>query len=177
MAILAHSIHLTDREIGRLRETGARIAHCPASNLFLSSGTMPLARYLDAGLSVGLGSDVAGGPEVSVFSVMRAGAYAQSAYRTLAGDSHPPLPPLDWLRLGTLDGARALGQEAEIGSLEVGKDADFIAVDTSATAPLVDDDVDAPSDIVSRLIFRTQPGMVRGAWVRGRQLATTDAAA
>ena len=54
-AILAHAIHLSDRELGRLVETGAHVAHCPASNLFISSGAMPLARYLEAGLNVGLG--------------------------------------------------------------------------------------------------------------------------
>jgi guanine deaminase len=61
-AILAHAIHLSDRELGRLVESGAHVAHCPASNLFISSGAMPLSRYLEAGLSVGLGTDVAGGP-------------------------------------------------------------------------------------------------------------------
>ena len=61
--ILAHAIHLSDRELRRLVETGTRVAHCPASNLFIGAGVMPLARYLGAGLAVGLGSDVAGGPE------------------------------------------------------------------------------------------------------------------
>ena len=60
--VLAHAVHLSDRELARLVETGTRVAHCPASNLFLASGVMPLGRYLEAGLSVGLGSDVAGGP-------------------------------------------------------------------------------------------------------------------
>src|SRR5919112_2277713 len=77
--ILAHAVHLSDRELARLVATGSRVAHCPASNLFLASGVMPLARYLEAGLGVGLGSDVAGGPDPSMFSVMRVGAYAQVA--------------------------------------------------------------------------------------------------
>ena len=63
--VLAHAIHLSDRELARLVETGTRVAHCPASNLFLASGAMPLGRYLEAGLSVGLGSDVAGRPRRS----------------------------------------------------------------------------------------------------------------
>ena len=62
--VLAHAVHLSDRELGRLVETGTRVAHCPASNLFLGAGVMPLARYLEAGLAVGLGSDVAGGPDL-----------------------------------------------------------------------------------------------------------------
>ena len=81
--ILAHAIHLSGREIARLAESGAHVAHCPGSNLFLASGAMRLSRYLAAGISVGLGSDVAGGPELSIFAAMRAGAYTQSGLRVL----------------------------------------------------------------------------------------------
>ena len=172
--ILAHAVHLGDRELSRLVETGTRVAHCPASNLFLASGIMPLARYLEAGLRVGLGSDVAGGPDPSIFSVMRVGAYAQAALRTVAGDPRPMLGPLDWLRLGTLDGARALGLEGLVGSIEPGKEADLIAVDPRLTAARRDLPYDAgrvePEEVMSRLIFRAHPDMVRGAWVRGRRL-------
>jgi len=216
--VLAHAVHLADREVARLAETGTRIAHCPASNLFLSSGTMPLARYVEAGLVVGLGSDVAGGPDLSIFGSMRVGAYVQNALRVSTGDSRPILSPFDWLRMGTLDGARALGLDSVIGSLEPGKEADFIVVDPSMTAavrstvgsgssthsgtttgaataarPLAGTaarpvagaarpvagtaqtapstaDLDDPADILSRLIFRTHPDMVRAAYVRGRRL-------
>jgi guanine deaminase len=169
-AILAHAIHLSDRELRRLVATNARVAHCPASNLFLASGAMPLSRYLEAGLTVGLGSDIAGGPELSLFSVMRAGAYTQSGLRSMLGETRPPLGPLDWLRLGSLEGARALGLDAEIGSLEVGKEADFIAVDTALTAPVEGEEPEGAEEIASRLVYRSRAGMVRGTWVRGRLL-------
>jgi guanine deaminase len=169
--ILGHAIYLSDREVSRLRETRSRIAHCPSSNLFLASGVMPLARYLEAGLSVGLGSDVAGGPDLSIFTVMRAGAYSQSGVRTMLGENRPSLAPLDWLVMGTLAGARALGLEDRIGSLEVGKEADMIAVDAALTAPIPgQEETDEPADLMSRLIYRGRPDMVRAAWVRGRQL-------
>jgi guanine deaminase len=168
--VLAHAIHLSDRELGRLLATGTHVAHCPASNLFIGAGVMPLARYREAGLSMGLGSDVSGGPEMSIFSVMRVGAYAQMARQSLGGDG-AVLEPFDWLRLGTLDGARALGLGGSIGSLEAGKDADMIAIDPSFVAPLTgqppDDD---PEALASRLIFRAHPDMVRATWVRGRRL-------
>ena len=90
--VLAHAVHLSDRELERLVKTDTRVAHCPASNLFLASGVMPLARYLEVGLKVGLGSDVAAGPEASLFSVMRVGFYAQAALRTLRGEDRAPLP-------------------------------------------------------------------------------------
>lgn len=169
--VLAHAIHLSDRELARLVETGTHVAHCPASNLFIGAGVMPLARYLASGLSVGLGSDVSGGPEASIFSVMRSAAYAQMARRSLVGDEGAILHPIDWLRMGTFDGARALGLDDRIGSLEAGKEADVIAVDPAYIAPLEGQTVDDDAvDLASRLIFRAHPDMVRGAWVRGRRL-------
>jgi guanine deaminase len=169
--VLAHAIHLSDREIARLAESGAAVAHCPASNLFLASGEMRLARYREAGIPVALGSDVSGGPELSIFATMRAGAFVQSALRVDAGSAAPPpLAPLDWLRLGTYEGARALGIAAETGSLEVGREADVIAVDPRLVAPVPGEDSDDPAEVMSRLAFRPHPDMVRAAWVRGRLL-------
>ena len=171
--VLAHAIHLSAREIDRLAESGAHVAHCPASNLFLSSGMMPLAAYREAGIGVGLGSDVAAGPDLSIFGAMRAGAVTQRVLE-LEGrtDRSHALRPLDWLRLGTLDAATALGLDDRIGSLEAGKDADLIAVDARFTTPLPGSDPpDDADDLASRLIFRSHPNMVRAAWVRGRSLA------
>jgi guanine deaminase len=169
-SVFAHAVHLSERELGRLVESGSRIAHCPASNLFLASGVMPLGRYLEAGAVIGLGSDVAGGPDLSIFGAMRVGAYVQTALRVVQGDPHPTLAPLDWLRIGTLGGARALGLEASIGSLEVGKEADLIVVDPDRTAPVPGAACDDPAELMSRLIYRAHPEMVRGAWVRGRRI-------
>jgi guanine deaminase len=171
--ILAHAIHLSSREVARLVESNTRVAHCPASNLFLASGMMPLGAYRADGVAMGLGSDVAAGPEVSIFSVMRAAAVTQRVLElTARGDAADALRPLDWIRLGSLDGARVLGMDAEIGSLEVGKEADIIAVDPRFTNPLpTDDPPSAAEEVASRLVFRPHPNMVRGAWVRGRLLA------
>jgi len=174
--VLAHAVHLSDREVARLAESRARVAHCPGSNLFLAAGMMPLARYLDAGIGVGLGSDVAGGPDMSIFGAMRIGAYAQVARRAAGLDGGAVLDPLAWLRLGTLGGAAALGLGGVTGSLEPGKDADLIVVHPAVADPLqAADGPDPwnptdPEELVSRLIFRTHPDMVRGAWVRGRRL-------
>ena len=171
--ILAHAIHLSPREVARLVDSDSRVAHCPASNLFLSSGMMPLGAHRAAGMKVGLGSDVAGGPEVSIFSVMRAGAVTQRVLELTGGaDRTDALRPLDWIRLGSLEGARALGLEGTIGSLEVGREADLIVIDPRFTSPLpTDDPPESAADLASRLVFRPHPDMVRGAWVRGRLLA------
>jgi 5-methylthioadenosine/S-adenosylhomocysteine deaminase len=81
------------------------------------------------------------------------------------------------LRLATLDGATVLGLQDEIGSIEVGKEADLILVDPGLTAPVPGVDTSEPSELMSRLIFRPHPAMVKAAWVRGRRLAADQAAA
>jgi guanine deaminase len=179
MSILAHAVHLSDRELGRLVDSGSRIAHCPASNLFLASGVMPLARYREAGALVGLGSDVAAAPDASMFIQMRTGFYVQNALRVMTGGGQDIPDPLAWLRLATLEGARVLSLDDRIGSLEVGKEADLICLDPRLTAPLpgTDDNavIDDPGALLSRLIFRSHPAMVLGAWVRGRLLPAAGA--
>jgi 5-methylthioadenosine/S-adenosylhomocysteine deaminase len=134
---------------------------------------MPLTAYLDAGMRVGLGSDVAAGPDVSMFGAMRTGAITQRVLElTGSAPAGRALRPLDWLRVGSLDGARVLRQDDRIGSLEVGKEADVIAVDPRFTNPLPDDDPPSDAeDLAGRLVFRSHPNMVRAAWTRGRLLA------
>lgn len=169
-SVLAHAVHLSDRELARLVESGTRVAHCPASNLFLGSGVMPLGRYLDAGAVVGLGSDVAGGPELSMFAQMRVARDAAAARCLTTGDPRPAPDPLGLLRVATLGGAQALGLGERIGSLEPGKEADLIAVDPRPTLPPGGEDSHDPAELMGRLVFRERAGMVRGAWVRGHLL-------
>jgi guanine deaminase len=176
-AILAHAVHLNDRELARIGETACSLAHCPASNIYLGGGIMPLARYRSMGLKVGLGSDVAGGFTASMFGVMQVGAICQNARTVFLGDEDGDLSgrlsPLDWLRLASLEAARCLGLDALIGSTEVGKEADMILLDPSLTSPVPGEPVaEAPEghSVMARLIFRPHPEMVRAAWVRGRRL-------
>jgi cytosine/adenosine deaminase-related metal-dependent hydrolase len=109
-----------------------------------------------------------------MFTVMRAGAVTQRVLE-LAGQARraDAAHGTDWLRLATLDAARVLGQEDAIGSIEAGKEADLIAIDPRLTTPLPGDQppLEAADDVMSRLIFRPHPNMVRAAWVRGRLLA------
>jgi guanine deaminase len=169
-ALFAHSIHLSDREVDRLADSGAAVSHCPVSNMFISSGVMPLARYQAAGIPVGLGSDVAGAPELSIITQMREGFYQHCSRRTLDPD-HPQAPSsLEWLRLGTLGGAEAMHLDDIIGSVEAGKEADLILVDPELGAPPGAQPATEATDVADRLIFRERHGMVRAAWVRGQRL-------
>ncbi len=169
-ALFAHAIHLSAREIARLVETDSAVAHCPVSNMFIRSGVMPIGRYLDEGLRVGLGTDVAGAPELSLITQMRLGFFQHNSRAVVAGDDAPVPKPLDWIRLGTLGGAQALGLDDVIGSLEAGKEADLIAIDPELGRPPTADACRDVEEVASRLIFRERADMVRGAWVRGRRL-------
>ena len=110
-----HCVQVDERDVAILRDSGAGVAHCPRSNRAHGHGTAPLAAFRRAGLRVGLGTD-------SVVSVGDSSLLAEAAAAGLEGE--------DALRMLTIEGASALGLEREIGSLEVGKQAD-LAVFTS----------------------------------------------
>jgi guanine deaminase len=116
-SIMAHCIHLSSDEIALLAARGANVAYCPYSNRTLRSGTMPYRELRDAGLTIALGTDVAGGPSLSMLKQMHEAM-------TSGG-----LDPSEALYLATLGGAKALGLADRIGNLGAGKDADFIVVD------------------------------------------------
>jgi guanine deaminase len=116
-SIMAHCIHLSQGEIALLAKRQAKVAFCPYSNLTLRSGTMPYKMLRDAGLNVSLGTDIAGGPSLSMLEQMDQAVRAANISQDEA------------LYLATLGGATALGLEDRIGSFQPGKDADFVVVD------------------------------------------------
>jgi len=156
---LAHCVWLTANEQRLLRESRTRMAHCPSANLKLASGIAKVPELLAQGVSVGVGAD--GAPcnnNLDIWHEMR-----------LAGLLHKPragptaMKAMEVLELATLGGARALGLEAELGSLEVGKKADLVLVDMSAAHALP-----VSPDIVSTLVFATQSRDVTDVIVDGR---------
>src|ERR1044072_2912774 len=132
--VLGHCIHLKPREIEAIAVAQANVAHCPTSNLFLGSGLMKLDQIMKAGIAVGLGSDVAAGPELNMWQVMRAAIDVQKA-RGAYEPNLRALRPSEAFYLATQGGANALGKSEQIGTLEAGKEADFIVVDLSALLP------------------------------------------
>ncbi|MGH6653847.1 MAG: 8-oxoguanine deaminase [Actinocrinis sp.] len=122
---LAHCVHLSDAAVKRLAATGTGTAHCPSSNARLGSGHAPIRELIDAGAPVGLGVDGPASQESGMLvEELRSALYLS---RLRAGTARPDrsLDARTALRLGTIGGARLLGREQEIGSLEVGKYADL----------------------------------------------------
>jgi len=125
-AVYAHCIHLDERDRQRMAETGAAMAFCATSNLFLGSGLFDLDAALAHGVNVSIGTDVGGGTS---FSMLRTLA---ESYK-VAQLARQRLSPLRAFYLATLGGARALGLEDRLGNFAVGKAADFVVLDASAT--------------------------------------------
>lgn len=167
--LFAHSVFLSESELDRIQQAGSIAVHCP-SNVLNPAGLMDLGRYLERGVRVGLGSDVGGCYDISLFSAIALGWVCQSARHKLMPQAKVELSLQRWLELATLSGARALGLEDRIGSLEAGKDADIFLADVPSlrlTEGFVDKWVE---QLLTLLIFRYRPGAVRATWVRGRKL-------
>ena len=158
--VLAHCVHLATEEMEILARTKTNVAHCPSSNLKLGSGLARVAEMLAREIPVSLGADGAAcNNRLDMFTEMRTAALLQKL-------AHGPeiLPAASVLRMATIDGARALGLENEIGSLERGKRADVIVVDLAKlhSSP--------PADVVSSLVYSAEAGDVKTAIVDGRVL-------
>ncbi|WP_256981167.1 MULTISPECIES: guanine deaminase [unclassified Rhodococcus (in: high G+C Gram-positive bacteria)] len=177
--ILAHAVHCQDVELARMAETGTSVAHCPTSQQFLGSGTMPWQRTVAAGVNIAIGSDFGGGDEWLLPQVL---ADAFKVHISEPGDAGLSLHPAELLFTGTLAGARALDMENRIGNFDAGKEADFVVVDPSAWPQLavaVDHGVRADDPELARdqtlfalLMAMREPAIV-GVYVRGRKLAAS----
>ena len=157
--LAVHAVHMTDTEIARLAEVGASIAHCPKSNLKLASGVAGVAAYRDAGVNVALGTDsAASNNRLDLLAEMQTAALLAKAS---AGDASA-VPAGDALHMATLAGARALGLEHRIGSIETGKQADLTCIDLGAlnSQPVY--------DVISQLVYAAQSSQVTDVWVGGR---------
>ena len=169
--MLGHCIHLSDAEIQTIAAAGSNVAHCPTSNLFLGSGLMKLDQLLRAGIAVGLGSDVAAGPELNLWQVMRSAIETQRARRFYEPDV-PLLRAAEAFYLGTMGGARALGKADTIGSLDVGKEADLVVIDLESLLPYGSHRNRAAQlskeDVLTLCIYRAGPHATRETYVRGR---------
>jgi guanine deaminase len=191
-SVMAHSVHCTDKELARMAETGTSIAHCPVSQLFLGSGTLPWKRTVAAGVNIAIGSDWGAGDEWFIPQVLNACFKVHISERQPVGiDPYPAddqslsLHPAELLFTGTLAGARALALEDRTGNFDVGKEADFVVLDPSAwdmydqtlkNMHLSDDPTTARDAFLFAVIMLAREKALTGTYVRGRKLETSTGA-
>lgn len=156
-----HMTALGDQDIERVAKHGAHVIHCPRSNLKLGAGICPVQKLLDQGVNVALGTDGAA-------SNNRLSMLGELQIASLIGKTRheDPKAVSAWtsLEMATLNGAKALGCEDQLGSIEVGKAADLIAIDVSGVQ------YSPRHDLASTLVYSTNGGEVCWSWVAGQAL-------
>jgi 5-methylthioadenosine/S-adenosylhomocysteine deaminase len=169
--LAAHAVWVSDPEVATLKARGVGVSHNPESNMKLASGTAPVPQYLAAGVAIGLGTDgAASNNDLDMFEAMRTASFLHKL------TTHDPrvVGAKAVLEMATIGGARALGMERRIGSLEPGKRADVIVVNmsTARQTPMYDP--------VSHLVYATRGDDVQAMVVngkvlmRGRRVLTLD---
>jgi len=156
-----HMTQISDDDLALLVESNTSVIHCPESNLKLASGFCPVERLWQAGVNVAVGTDgAASNNDLDLLGETRTAALLAKAVAgsATALDAHRAL------RMATLNGARALGIDAQVGSLEIGKAADIVAFDLSGLAQ------QPVYDPVSQLIYATGRDCVKHLWVAGKPL-------
>jgi 5-methylthioadenosine/S-adenosylhomocysteine deaminase len=157
----AHMTQVDDVDIAILQQSGAHIVHCPESNLKLASGFCPVDQLLKAGINVALGTDgAASNNDLDLFSELKTATLLAKA---VSGDP-AALDAHTALRLATINGAKALGIEHLVGSLEVGKQADVIAIHFR------DLDLQPLYSVASQLVYTNVGHRVSHSWVKGKCL-------
>ena len=188
--VLAHAIHLSDDEKLLIKERGAGVSHCPVSNSSISSGLCPVRSLLDAGIEVGLGTDVSGGYSSSILTAAReagmvsrilAGLEAQQEKE--GGGERTKLMPEECLYLATRGGARCLGLDEKVGRFEVGMEWDAQLVEVEMVketeeekTELVEDDPglvqlwgrEGWGDRIAKWVFCGDDRNTKMVWVKGR---------
>ena len=157
----AHGVWVTDADIAILKRTGTGVAHNPESNMKLASGAAPVTKYLAAGVKLGLGTDgAASNNDLDMFEAMRQASFLAK----LTTKDPTAVKAQDALDMATIGGARVIGMEKLLGSLEIGKRADLITVSTRSArqTPMYDP--------VSHLVYVTRGDDVRNTIVNGKIL-------
>jgi 5-methylthioadenosine/S-adenosylhomocysteine deaminase len=159
--LMAHCVWVDDADIAIIAKRGSAVSHCPESNMKLASGIAPVTRLQSAGVTVGLGTDgCASNNNLDLFGEMGTTA---KLHKLATGDP-TALAAASVLKMATIDGARAIGMADRIGSLETGKQADIIVIDTQAPhlTPLYHPD--------SHIVYAASGADVRHVLVAGRQV-------
>ncbi len=158
-----HMTTLCEDDIASIVASGSHVVHCPRSNMKLASGVCPVPKLLKQGINVALGTDgAASNNRLNMLSEMQMAALLA---KVSSGEA-TALPAVEALELATINGAKALGYEADLGSLEPGKWADMIALDLQAPA------TQPVHDVLSHVVYATSGAELSHSWVAGKALVT-----
>lgn len=163
-AIMAHCVHCPDEEIALMKKRGVFVAHCPQSNANLSSGIAPVRRYLEEGLHVGIGSDIAGGTVFSIFRAMAEAIQVSKLRWRLVDDSLKPLTVEEVFYMATIGGGSFFGK---VGSFEPGYEFDALVLDETNLPhpqPLT------PKERLERMIYLSDERNVLEKYVAGARI-------
>ena len=158
---LVHMTQIDDNDIRLIQDNNCHVVHCPESNLKLASGFCPVGKLIDAGINVAIGTDgAASNNDLDLFGELKTAALLAKA----VADDASVLDAHTALRMATINGAKALGWDDQIGSLEAGKSADMIAVEISSLSqkPLYNP--------ASQLVYTNAGSQVTHSWVAGKAL-------
>lgn len=162
--IMAHCVHSSEEELALMKKQGVYVAHCPQSNTNLSSGIAPARHYLEAGLHIGLGSDIAGGTSLSILRAMADAIQVSKLYWRLVDSSAKPLTLEEAFYLGTEGGGSFFGK---VGSFREGYEFDAVILNSSTIpTPLSL----SPKDRLERLVYLSDDRNITGKYVSGRKI-------
>jgi guanine deaminase len=184
--ILAHAVHLSREERETVKERGAKISHCPASNTALTSGAAPVREFLDMGLTVGLGTDISGGFSPSILEEVRQTIWV-SRHRAMVDGDAAKLSTEEALYLATRGGAAVVGMQDRVGGFEVGKEFDAQMIRLGAVPEGGDKDggfegqagpvdvfgKETLEDLVNKWVYSGDDRNCVAVWVRGRLVHRT----
>ena len=161
---MAHCVYSWEEEIRMMKEQGVFIAHCPESNANLSSGIAPAKRYLELGMNLGLGTDVAAGSSLSMFRAMAMAIQCSKLRWRLADQSRKPLTAEEAFYLATKGGGAFFGK---VGSLEEGYDFDAVVVNDEKIRQAGSLSV---RERLERLIYLDQNAEIQAKYIKGKQV-------
>ncbi len=175
--VLAHSNLINDEDMATIKQRKSGIAHCPLSNIYFSNAVFPVRKALDAGLNIGLGTDIAGGPSPSILHNCRT---AVNSSRMLEEGANPGVPAKDrgtpgsrincleafWM--ATVGGAETLG--LQVGQFTPGYHFDAIVIDTASADSNLDvrRDLDSDHDVLQKIVYNAERQNITNVWVQGR---------
>ncbi|MFP4527094.1 MAG: guanine deaminase [Candidatus Kapaibacterium sp.] len=164
----AHCIHLSEPEIGLLKQFNCKALHCPASNRYLKSGTMPVRKLLGCGIPVGLGTDIAAGYNISIIKEMLEAIETSKTYASAENGLDSFINADSALYMATLGGAQTLGIDSETGNFAAGKSADFVVIEKAGE--IFESSARRASDRISQIIYMRGKHPVKSVFVRGRRV-------